>query len=314
MLTVVLTTFNGQKTLPIMLDGFLALVPPAGGWKIVAVDDGSTDATEEVLARYQNVLPLKILRVRNRGKNAALNCAIPFFEGDLIILTDDDVVPSADWLVQFRTAADTWKDVTIFGGKVVPRWPQPPSAWILRNVDLGMAYAVTPFDFQDGPIAPGEAFGPNLAVRRAIFDSGMRFDESIGPAPGQYIMGSETDFNDRVGALGFTCRHVRGAIVEHLVRPEQVEHEWLIKRAFRSGRSVGRRSALSAASAKRGILVAFPWRQIVSMLRITLMQYYWTLRRDEERVLRCRYDARFHRGFLLQWFSTTMPRRSYPGR
>jgi glycosyltransferase involved in cell wall biosynthesis len=310
MLTVVFSTFNGASTLPLMLEGCAALDPPDGGWEIIAVDNGSTDESHEILSGYLKRLPLHILYQEKRGKNVALNAAIPFFQGDLVVFTDDDVVPAQDWLTEYRRAMTMHPDVAIFGGAVLPRWPVAPSRWILDYVDIEMAFAVTSPTLRDGPILPGFAFGPNMAVNRIIFDQGIRFDEGIGPSAGNYIMGGETDFNDRVAALGYQCRHVPGAIVEHLIRLEQMSPEWLMGRAFRSGRAVGRRDAL-AKNNKRlpALAVKFPMPQFMLFLKIEALKYCWSARGNSEQALRCQYHGSFFRGYIAEWRSTIVKRR-----
>jgi glycosyltransferase involved in cell wall biosynthesis len=65
----------------------LKLTP--GGWKLVIVDNGSTDRTRDKLR-------LTYLFEFKRGKNAGLNTGLAHVEGDLIVLTDDDAVPRTD--------------------------------------------------------------------------------------------------------------------------------------------------------------------------------------------------------------------------
>ena len=83
MLTVVITTYNGAPTLPEVLDAYRRLEPPARGWKLVVVDNDSTDGTPEILASFRDRLPLRALHQRRRGQNAARNTGLPNVEGDL---------------------------------------------------------------------------------------------------------------------------------------------------------------------------------------------------------------------------------------
>src|SRR5579863_1939593 len=105
-LTVALSTKNRSSILRGALESFCRLQAPAAGWKLIVVDNGSTDETSQVIASFENRLPLEGIREPRPGKSAALNVAIGHTEGDLTILTDDDVFPRQDWLVQMRKAAD----------------------------------------------------------------------------------------------------------------------------------------------------------------------------------------------------------------
>jgi glycosyltransferase involved in cell wall biosynthesis len=238
MLTVLLATRNRAQILRDVLEAYCRLQTPSSGWKVVVVDNGSTDETPQVLASFANRLPLHSLCEPNLGKNLALNAGLGLVEGDLTILTDDDAFPRADWLVQFRQAADTRPAYSIFGGAVVPRWEISPPSWI-EWIDLAPIFTITSPSLQEGELPPHLITlvqGPNMALRSGLFRSGIRFDTSIGPRGSSYAMGSETELLLRLGRKGHRAWHVQGAVVEHFVRKEQLEKDWVLQRAIRWGR------------------------------------------------------------------------------
>lgn len=242
MLTVLIATHNRANTLTRVLDSFCLITPPPGGWGVVVVDNASNDRSREILESYTNRLPLRVISEPRRGKNRALNTGLEFVEGDLVVFTDDDVIPERDWLIKLRRAADEQPRYSMFGGRIEAIWPYEPAEWIFRLVPLDSTYTVTPADLEDGPCSPSLIWGPNMAVRRSIFDAGHRFDESIGPQPGQYRMGGETEFTIRLSNLGYSAWHCRASRVGHIIRPEQMDPKWIIKRAYRAGRDTYRRT------------------------------------------------------------------------
>ncbi|MCG5519761.1 glycosyltransferase [Ectothiorhodospira sp. 9905] len=231
-----------------MLEAFCALEFPQGGWKIIAIDNASTDGTSEVLRNYQHRLPLVLLFQPKSGKNASLNMALPHVEGDLVIFTDDDVLPDAGWLTTLLRTAECKPEYDVFAGAIIPEWPKVPPQWILDNVPLGPAYVVTPPDRKEGPLRPSAVWGPNMMIREKIFTMGIRFDEAIGPglAP-NYPMGSETELTERLVAQGHQCWFAPDARVMHIIREEQMRVWWLLKRAFRSGKGEADRQLKAAA-------------------------------------------------------------------
>src|SRR5690349_2014049 len=106
MLTVLIATRNGEKTLPGVLEAYGRAQTPVGGFKLVVVDNGSTDATPALAGRFRNKLPLTWLSENAPGKNAALNRGLSAVEGDLVVLTEDDAFPHPDLLTRLRGAAD----------------------------------------------------------------------------------------------------------------------------------------------------------------------------------------------------------------
>ena len=235
MLTVLLATKNRGSLLQQTLQAFCGLRAPSSGWKLIVVDNGSTDATSNILASFANRLPLKPVYEPAGGKNSALNAGLGLMEGDLAVFTDDDVFPHPDWLVELRKAADAQPDYSLFGGAVVPRWELPPPPWV-QWLEQGPAFALTDPSLAEGPIPPYLVFGPNMAIRATVFQSGVRFDPSIGPRSSTYPMGSETELTLRLSQSGHKAWHVATAVVEHLIRDYQLRQSWVLKRAVRHGR------------------------------------------------------------------------------
>lgn len=239
MLTVAFASHNGARTLPRMLEALTEVIPPAGGWKLLAVDNASTDATARILERYRSRLPLERLHHDEPGKNAALNAALPALEGELAVFTDDDVLPAPDWLTALEDGARRYPGHDLFGGRITLEWPAPPPEWLTRHVNLAIAYARTDPAWPEGDIRADLIWGPNMMIRRRVFAAGHRFSEAIGPrAGGSYIMGSETELTTRLAEAGYRACHLPAARVAHIVRPEQMERRWILERASRFGRSL----------------------------------------------------------------------------
>jgi L-malate glycosyltransferase len=236
-LSVLLGTRNRAQTLAAVLDCYGDLKAPRGGWKLIIVDNGSTDGTRQVIHSYESRLPVTYLFEPEPGKSRALNTGLASIAGDLVVLTDDDTLPRRDWLVRMRAAADAQPDYGIFGGTIVPRWQTAPEPWVLAWVPLGPVFTLTDPLLQEGPTTPHNVFGPNMAVRAHIFaHRGHRFDPRLGPLGRSYPMGSETDFVRRLVRQGVMVWHCREAIVEHLIPRAHMSMAWILGRAIRFGR------------------------------------------------------------------------------
>ncbi|HET7106191.1 MAG TPA: glycosyltransferase family 2 protein [Candidatus Acidoferrum sp.] len=236
MLTVLFATRNRAALLREVLESYCLLVPPASGWKIVVVDNGSTDSTSQVLASFAARLPLHSTLEPTLGKNFALNTGLQYVEGDLTVFTDDDVFPSPHWLARLREVADTQASFSIFAGAVLPRWEIPPPDWITWIGDPGPVFTLTDTSLADGPVAAQLVFGPNMAIRSNIFESGVRFDCNIGPSGTEYPMGSETELVVRLCRDGHKAWYTTSSTVQHFIRKEQLTQEWVLQRATRWGR------------------------------------------------------------------------------
>jgi GT2 family glycosyltransferase len=261
--TVLFPTLNGAHTLPRMLETLERLEPPTGGWKVVAVDNGSTDDSLEILKRYAVKLPMTVLSEPRRGKNIALNSALALVEGDLVALTDDDIILPLDWLMTIENAAAQNLDYDIFGGAIHPVWEECPPDWLLRCVPkswLGWT------DFPEGPINPHSVFGANMAVRSSVFRA-QKFAEGIGPNGSTlYAMGSETEFTMRAERAGHRCWHFRAAPVGHIIRAHQLKREWLQQRAYNLARGDRRKFRIFEPDARLQVF-GYPLRYLFGFVR-----------------------------------------------
>jgi glycosyltransferase involved in cell wall biosynthesis len=242
-MTVLMATRNRAPLLSEVLTGFCRLQSPQSGWKLVVIDNGSTDETAQVLSSFAGRLPLRTAFEPRTGKNYALNFGLGLVEGDLVVFTDDDVFPHADWLIRLRDKVDAHPECSMFGGIVVPRWQVPPPPWI-EWVEINPAFGTNDPRMREGLLISAtevrNIIGPNMAMRANVFASGTRFDTSIGPRGANYAMGSESELLVRLAAQGHKAYFVPNAVVEHLVREEQLHKDWILRRAIRLGRGIHR--------------------------------------------------------------------------
>jgi glucosyl-dolichyl phosphate glucuronosyltransferase len=236
-ITVLMASRNGEHVLPRTLGGYRETAVPSVGWKIVIVDNGSTDSTSKIIDSYKRHLPIEVLQQSLPGKNRALNTGLAAVEGRLVVVTDDDAIPHPSLLTAWEKVLDTKQDYGLFGGSIEPLFELPPPKWLVES-KLHFALMFSQRDLPEGPINAGDIYGPNMAIRASIFDRGFRFDENIGPnaCDSDYPMGGESEFCHRVASSRVKCWFASEARVSHLVRPAQLTRPAWAKRAYRCGR------------------------------------------------------------------------------
>lgn len=311
MLTVLIATRNGAATLPRVLDAYCRLHAPDGGWRLLVVDNGSTDASADIVAGYAPRLPLSCIYEARRGKNVALNTALaallaqPAGEtGQLFVFSDDDAAPEPDWLLQLAACAAAHPGHDVFGGAILPDWATAPPEWLARLVPLGLTYGLTAPDLPDGPVFAGLVWGANMALRRGVFEAGQRFHEGVGPNGGAYAMGGETELMRRLAGLGHQCWFCPGARVAHHIRAAQLAPDYIVQRAWRFGRGKFLQDAPGAFAEWRGVP---RWM----LTRFVLEMKSWlvaALRRDREQLLLRRWELAYLRGYFYQaWLKGGRP-------
>lgn len=305
-----MATRDGAETLPRVLEAYCRLAVPPGGWRLLVVDNGSGDGTAALLASYSRRLPLRRLYEPEAGKNRALNRAVavalatPFDADGLFVFTDDDAMPAPDWLLQWHACAATHPGFSVFGGTILPDWAQPPADWLLPLIPTGLTYGLTPPDQAEGPIFPGLVWGANMAVRRAVFARGHRFDHRIGPNGKDYAMGSETEFTRRMAAAGYAAWFSQRPQVRHHIRQHQVGEDYVMMKAWRFGRGKFRQERPGRFVESLGVP---RWM----LLRFVLELAAWAgaaLRRDAARRFRHRWELAFLCGYFYEaWYGDPRP-------
>jgi glycosyltransferase involved in cell wall biosynthesis len=84
--SVIIPAYNVEEYIPEAIDSVLAQT--FKDYEIIVVNDGSTDGTHDVLARYADLI--RYFRQENRGRGAARNTALRHASGELIAFLDAD--------------------------------------------------------------------------------------------------------------------------------------------------------------------------------------------------------------------------------
>ena len=244
--SILFATYKRGDILRVTLDSLARLSPCQFSYEIIVIDNACELQIEKLVISYQHSLPIRYLQESALGKNSALIAGLASAMGDILIFTDDDIIAEPEWLVEFVAGIRRMPDYDLFGGRILPHLPEGTrdelSLLQRDGAFIKSAYVIADWNIPEGPIKVGHIWGPNMAVRRRVFEAGIKFNPKIGPNGNNYIMGSESDFLNRAAAQGFKGAYIPAAVVRHQIRPEQLDPNWLAGRAFRWGRGSVRRT------------------------------------------------------------------------
>lgn len=160
--SAMISVFNGAAYLAAAIDS--VLVQLEAGDELIVVDDGSTDATPDILAGYSE--RIAIITQANTGSAAALNRAIAAARGEYLGFNDADDLWEPGRLAAQRLALDTRPEIDVVGG-MVQQFISPE----------------LPEDERDQLIVPdGVQAGITMAcllMRRGVLETTGPFDESL---------------------------------------------------------------------------------------------------------------------------------------
>jgi GT2 family glycosyltransferase len=200
--TVIIPTYNRSEQLRRVLEALERQDVP-GAFDVIVVDDGSQDATRDVL-RLEWSFALTALHQPNGGPAAARNLAIQRAPSNLVVFVDDDVVPATD-LVRQHLETQARQEGVVIGRLLPPPGRQPAwAAWECRTLEH--QYRL----MQRGRFqpTPRQFYTANASVPRAALLKAGMFDP-------RYRRAEDVELAYRLGDLGLPFIFQPDAIVEH---------------------------------------------------------------------------------------------------
>lgn len=216
--SVVVSSFNRSKMLSATIESLLAQRTDVSH-EVVIVNNNSTDDTADVIQSYTAV---RYVFEPRQGVAYGRNAGVDAASGSLIAFTDDDVVAAPDWVERVFRTFQQKPEFGCIGGRVLPRWPSDPPAWLtpkhwspLALLDYGPAQATD----QNNPKCLVTA---NMAVRREIFEQLGRFDPHFQKSKGIICAGEDRELQERYWRRGGRCWFEPSLLVYAEVQPDRL--------------------------------------------------------------------------------------------
>jgi glycosyltransferase involved in cell wall biosynthesis len=211
-MSVVVCTYNGERTIRDCLDGLLKLDYP--DYEVIVVDDGSTDATAQIARQY----PFRLITTENRGLSSARNTGFRAATGEIVAYIDDDAYPTTEWLKYLANTLMTTGHAAVGGPNLSPR----TDGFIADCVALapGGPIHVLLSDREAEHIP-----GCNMAIRKSCLDAIGGFDATFR------VAGDDVDLCWRLQQYGWTLGFNASAVVWHH-RRNSIRAYWRQQRGY----------------------------------------------------------------------------------
>lgn len=247
-ISVLICTYNRSALLRETLAALQSMeAPQKCSVEIIVVDNNSTDETAAVVTESMERarFPVFFVREQQQGKSFALNAGLAAATGDVLALTDDDVLPSADWLVRIVHAFRT-QDVTFVFGKVLPRWQSVPPPELLTPQAQAIWGPLAIVDYGDTPsqytpTSRGQRLpiGANLAVLRSVLVSIGGWRTDLGKVNNTLICGEDHEIFMRFRRRGcYAGYYDPDVVVRHLVPTERLTRRYFRRWFYWHGKTI----------------------------------------------------------------------------
>ena len=197
--SIVIPTFNGASRIGYCLN---ALLPQTVGQgiEIVVVDDGSSDNTAEIVRRqYPSV---RLITQANAGPATARNHGAFEAQGQVLLFTDDDCVPTSTWV---REMLRPFTNPAVVGAKGTYRTHQRGLAARFVQVEYEDKYRL-----MDGAEGIDFIDTYSAAFVRERFLEMKGYDTSFPVACAE-----DVELSYRMSARGWMMKFVPSAVVYH---------------------------------------------------------------------------------------------------
>lgn len=239
--TVVVCTHNRAPLLAACLESLAAQTVPASEFEIVVVDDGSTDSTPAVCARFAPLPNLRIIRQANAGLGAARERGWRSGSGRVVAFLDDDAAAPPDWLALILAHFETrGSPAACLGGPARGRWEAPRPPWL----DDDLARWLTVWAPHDKPRESADEHlfvGANMSFLRSALEQVGGFDPSLGRRGSSLLSHEESELWERLRAAGHRAAYDPRLWVWHHVPASRARAAWFRRRLYWEGRSLKRR-------------------------------------------------------------------------
>lgn len=236
LLSVIIPTRDRPDALAAVLESLSTQNPAAFPWEVVVVDNGSGDATEQVVLTKQSAFPVPVRYVAEPrpGLHHARHSGAQAASGRFLGFLDDDVITAQSWVGGVHRLATG--EAHAIAGRVLPRWDCPPPRWLLRMPTCLNNLSLLDEGRRSKQIEAERAVGCNLMIgKQTLYELGGFHPDAFPPALLRYRGDGETGLMKKFAQRRLRCVYEPTALVWHCITAARVGLEYHVARAFSQG-------------------------------------------------------------------------------
>jgi len=236
--TVCICAHNEAHVLADAVESVMAQRLSADQYEVLVVDSASTDRTPELLCTLKARWGARLRWVREEesGLSRARNRGLAEADGTIVAFIDADAVADPGWLTAIVDAFHTQANVGAVGGPVNVKWDHDTPKWWRRELDEVFNH-YSPCETAARLRYPRYPYGTNLAVRTEAAAALGGFSNGLGRRGRTLLAGEDGEMCLRLEKARWLIWFEPGATVHHRTKAERISKTYILRRAFRHGRS-----------------------------------------------------------------------------
>lgn len=190
-ISVIIPTCHRNDLLEKCLDRLApgAQTLPITEYEVIVTDDGSKTNAEKLV--HEKYPWARWVEGPRRGPAANRNNGARHAQGEWLVFTDDDCLPSPQWLEEYKKAIE--EKILVYEGKTICK------------IGIQSPLMTAPVNLTGGYL-----WSCNMMTHKILFDELSGFDENF-----PYAAMEDVDFRERLKQRGYEFPFVEGATVDH---------------------------------------------------------------------------------------------------
>jgi len=277
-ISVIICTYNRANSLA---DTLLCLTKQSyetENWELIVVDNNSNDNTKGIISELSKQLPNLTYKFEpQQGLSYARNLGINSAKGEIIVFTDDDVLPEIDWLVQIQNNMEKY-NCDACGGFIAPKWEAPPPSWLTEFFYGFLAIKTDTNGPRQLSINDELPFGANMAFRKSMFSRYGLFDTQKGRKGNILAGGEDGDMFQRLIQANCSVYYFPDIKVTHKVEAFRIKKNYFRQWRFQGSKSIAMASTFECSRRIFGI----PLYLINQTARAIIKSFFYLITKPQD--------------------------------
>ena len=277
-ISVVICTYNRASSLADTLRCLAEQSYETDNWELILVDNNSNDNTKDIISQFSGKLPNLTYQFEpQQGLSYARNLGINSAQGEIIVFTDDDVLPATDWLVQIQNNMEKFK-CDACGGYIAPKWETPPPSWLTEVFYGFLAIKTDPNGPRQLSLNDELPFGANMAFRKTMFTKYGLFDTQKGRKGNILAGGEDSEMFARIIQADCSVYYFPDTKVTHKVEAFRVKKNYFRRWRFQCSKNSAMTSEFEGSRRIFGIPLYF----IHQTVRAIIKSLYYLIAKPQD--------------------------------